>query len=218
LASHPPAVPSISDRLSSAFHPGCARGSTASFPRSCIRRSTFRSASGSRRILPPPASPSDQLPTLRRPSESSGCTFRLTASLRRPSTFQSCFRTRSPACASDRTPQLYLRPRAPTFIGTRVLRLCLPTQPPTLHRVSRPLTSPFSQPADFHRPSTFRLSPPFDLRLSPASHLWAFPSHPAPDLRRSLHPPVLSATDLRSQMEFESSDRAVDLLPTCVDS
>jgi len=87
--------------------------------------------------------------------ESSGCTFRPTASLRRPSTFQSCFRTRSPACTGHRTLQLHLLDPAPTFIGTRILRLCLPTQPPTLHRVSRPPTSPSSQPPTFvgHRPS-----------------------------------------------------------------
>src|ERR1035441_2015376 len=37
----------------------------------------------------------------------------------------------------------------------RILRFCLPTQPPTLHRVSRPPTSPSSQPPTFigHRPS-----------------------------------------------------------------
>jgi len=74
--------------------------------------------------------------------ESSGCTFRSTASSRRPSTFQSCFRTRSPACAGHRTLQLHPRTRSDfhrfassgsafqpslrLFIGYRALRLHLP--------------------------------------------------------------------------------------------
>jgi len=60
---------------------GGARGSTSNFPRSCIRRSTFRSASSLRRMLPPPISPSDQLPTLHRSIASSSCTFQLTCRL-----------------------------------------------------------------------------------------------------------------------------------------
>jgi len=89
---------------------------------------------------------------------------------------------------------------------------------PTSDSSSEPAspTSPSSQLpiCTGRRPSW--ICPPFDLRLSPASHLRAFPSHPASDLRRNLHPPVLSATNLRSRSEFESSGGAVDLQPTCV--
>jgi hypothetical protein len=144
--------------------------------------------------------------------ESSSCTFQPAVDFRRPPTFRFCLRTEPPAFAGTPILQLHLRtdlrlaselassgsafqPNLRLFIGTCVSNFTF--QPTT----------------DSHRPSTFRLCPPFDLRLSPVVASSGFPFGPS-----FLHPPVLSATNLRSRSEFESSSGAVDFLPTCVGS
>jgi hypothetical protein len=220
LASCPPAVPAISDRLSSAFNPSAVPGG---------RLPTSPGiASG--------APLSDQLPA---------CTEYCVLQLHLRTNFQlfvghlnlpaapSC---QLPACAGRQPSSLAFEPDLQLAPAIEPSSFPFLTRPPTRVENRAPPALPFNPASDsssgiassdFAFQPTRRLSSAIDLptlpsvltlRLSPASHLRVFPSHPASDLRRNLHPPVLSATDLRSQMEFESSDRAVDLLPTCVDS
>jgi hypothetical protein len=173
LASHPPAVPAISDRLASAFEPSAVPGGQLpASPGVASGAPPSESASGLRRILllQLRLRTNFQLFVVTR---SSGCTFRSTSSLRRPPTFQSCHRTRPPAFAGHRILQLYLRTRSDfhrtassgsafqpslrLFIGYCVLRLHLPTDPPTFIG-HRPSGCALRLTSGFHRHRIFGLS------------------------------------------------------------
>jgi hypothetical protein len=105
----------------------------------------------------------------------------------------------SPTCIGSRISGSAFQPNLRLFIGYRVLRLHLPVD----LRFSSAINLPALPSA---RPSSLRRT----------SHLRALPSVAVSDFHRNLPPPALSATNLRSQSEFESSGGAVDLQPTCV--